>query len=224
MAKSNTRKYIIWGSGAVLIGAIGYILWKKYRKPKEETKSSDDVVTDPNQNQNQNQNNNKPPVNPPAAPTQAEIDLATKYRAWANSTDALSQKWGKKSNYDLDATSSNPTGGTFRRSYDGGGKVAYEAALKVQEVAAKTIKKGDYVLVTTRAKQNTYYGDTLPANFKGKVKSAPANYKYKVNWFSKDSATGENIAYIFNKGDKTEGYVNGTGFQIYTKYLKKTTF
>jgi hypothetical protein len=54
MAKSNTRKYIIWGSGAVLIGAIGYMLWKKYRKPKEETKVAD-VTPDGSSNQTQTQ-------------------------------------------------------------------------------------------------------------------------------------------------------------------------
>jgi hypothetical protein len=48
---------------------------------------------------------------------QQKPHLAIAYRTWANSTDDLSKKYGKKSSYDLDATSKNPTGGTFAKSY-----------------------------------------------------------------------------------------------------------
>ena len=43
--------------------------------------------------------------------------IAKLYREWANSSDELSKKYGKKSVYDLDEISSNPYGGTFLKSY-----------------------------------------------------------------------------------------------------------
>ena len=43
--------------------------------------------------------------------------IAKLYRQWANSSDDLSKKYGKKSVYDLDEISSNPYGGSFLKSY-----------------------------------------------------------------------------------------------------------
>jgi len=43
--------------------------------------------------------------------------IAKLYREWANSSDNLSKKYGKKSVYDLDEISSDPYGGTFLKSY-----------------------------------------------------------------------------------------------------------
>ena len=227
MANSNSRKYIIRGSAAVLVGAILYMLWKKYRKPKEEKKPDETKVEEEKKEEKVNEkpvkDKGNPGGTPAATPTQAEIDLAIAYRIWANSTDYKIRTYGATSKYKLDKTSSNPYNSNFTDSYSAG-KTEYDAFLKAIVDDANTIKKGDYVLVTTRGKQATYYGEPIAANYKGDIKSAPANYKYKVSKITKDSATGELMAYIFNIGDTTGGYANGTGFQIYTKYLKKTTF
>ena len=49
--------------------------------------------------------------------TEKQKTIAKLYRQWANSSDDISKKYGKKSKYDLDETSSNPYGGTFINSY-----------------------------------------------------------------------------------------------------------
>ena len=49
--------------------------------------------------------------------TTEQKTIAKLYRLWANSTDELSKKYGKKSIYDLDEKSNNPYGGTFLKSY-----------------------------------------------------------------------------------------------------------
>jgi len=69
----------------------------------------------------------------PPIPQISNKDLAVAYRTWANSTDELSKKWGKKSKYDLDATSTNPNNSYFIKSYNGGGKIEYESYLNSQE-------------------------------------------------------------------------------------------
>ena len=49
--------------------------------------------------------------------TEKQKTIAKLYRQWANSSDDLSKKYGKKSVYDLDEISSNPYGGSFLKSY-----------------------------------------------------------------------------------------------------------
>lgn len=44
MAKTNTRKYLIYGSIAAIVGVIGYYIWKDSKKPEEKPK--DDGVVD----------------------------------------------------------------------------------------------------------------------------------------------------------------------------------
>jgi hypothetical protein len=46
--------------------------------------------------------------------------VAKYYRLWANSTPELSKKYGKESEFDLDATRKDPTSGTFNKSYSQG--------------------------------------------------------------------------------------------------------
>lgn len=124
MAKTNTRKYLIYGSIAAIVGVVVYYIWKgskKDEKPKDETLPINDGSF---------KDENKDDGTPSTAPTQAQIDLATAYRKWANSTDALKKKWGKTSTYDLDETSPNPYNSYFTNSYNGGGKAEYEAYLK----------------------------------------------------------------------------------------------
>jgi hypothetical protein len=47
-------------------------------------------------------------------------ELAKLYRLWANSSPELSKKYGKKSEYDLDAVIKDPRSGTFNKSYSQG--------------------------------------------------------------------------------------------------------
>lgn len=119
--KSNRKdKIIVWVSIAILLGIGGYFGVKKLKQLKDEKaaaaeaeklkKESDSsvepVVTPPNNSGGTN-----------SSPSAVDTAIAIAYRTWANSTDALSKKYGKKSKYDLDATSNNPTKGTFSRSY-----------------------------------------------------------------------------------------------------------
>lgn len=139
MAKTNTRKYLIYGSIAAIVGVIGYYIWKsskKDEKPKDETPApdNDEKEKDGKVNENPVKDNKGKGDGGGAtvtAPTQAQIDLATAYRKWANSTDALKKKWGKTSTYDLDETSTIPyEANYFLKSYQGGGQAEYEAYLK----------------------------------------------------------------------------------------------
>ena len=52
--------------------------------------------------------------------------IAKLYREWANSSEGLSKKYGKKSVYDLDEISSDPYGGTFLKSYKVG-KIKFDS-------------------------------------------------------------------------------------------------
>tara|TARA_R110000868_G_scaffold120986_1_gene321013 strand:- start:5538 stop:6314 length:777 start_codon:yes stop_codon:yes gene_type:complete len=116
--KSNSKdKIIIWVSIAILLGIGGYFGVKKLKQFKEEkaekekkTSESDtseeSVVTPPDKSDETK-----------SSPSAVDTAIAIAYRTWANSTDALIKKYGKKSKYDLDATSNNPTKGTFSRSY-----------------------------------------------------------------------------------------------------------
>ena len=64
-------------------------------------------------------------------PTTDDVDqvaLAKNYRQWANSTSKLIDKYGKKSDYDLDSTnSSDPANDHFKKSY-AAGREEFEAA------------------------------------------------------------------------------------------------
>ena len=87
-------------------------------------------------------------------PTTDDVDqvaLAKNYRQWANSTDALSKKYGKKSGYNLDSTySSDPANDYFDRSYAAGredfekdGGMDTEHKAKAPKKKAKIDKNGN---------------------------------------------------------------------------------
>lgn len=139
------------------------------------------------------------------------------FRAWVNDTYP---KYAKE--IKLERT------GSYNNSYI---QKAYDKYGNQYEAYKKKIRVNDWVKVTTRNKQTTYFGNPIAVSgqvntgySRGYDKSAPANFKYKVRRISKDGATGEEMAYIFNNADKSNGYTNGTGFLVYTKYLQKTTF
>jgi hypothetical protein len=97
--------------------------------------------------------------------SQKQKTIAKLYRQWANSSDDLSKKYGKKSIYDLDETSSNPYGGSFLKSYKVG----------------KT--KFDSVWLSTAA------GSEFINLSKGGEYRYSYNYKNKEWWNSSDGAT-----------------------------------
>ena len=112
-AGSSKEKIIVRLSLAILLGIGGYFGIKKLRKLKDEK-----AEAEAERLKNESNNSETPVITPSNDSNSAtETALAIAYRTWANSTDALSKKYGKKSSYDLDATSKNPTKGTFSKSY-----------------------------------------------------------------------------------------------------------
>jgi hypothetical protein len=209
MAKSNTRKYIIWGSGAVLVGAIAYILWKKYRKPKEDAKSTGVDTTPQSETQTQT-NTSSSSSNTPSGPTAAQIDLNNKYRTWANSTPELAKKWGKTSKYDLDATGSYND--YFLKSYNGGGKAEYEAFLKGgntpgEILLAQNVKSVDRLAKSWGATKSFYQltgaatgimANKLERNFVG-TNSKGQMRAYKITLYSQASATDKKPTFLLEE-------------------------
>lgn len=144
MAKTNTRKYLIYGSIATIVGVLAYFIWKGSKKP--QTPKNIDETPSPLGDDNKSQGGSS------TSPTTEQVALATAYRKWANSTDALSLKWGKKSTYDLDETSSTPYNNYFTNSYNGGGKAEYEAYLKESK---QPISSGNKNIFNFLINQNT---------------------------------------------------------------------
>ena len=224
MEKSNTRKYIIWGSAAVLLGVVGYMLWKKYRKPKDEVKT--DVIPGQTPVETQVQTPVQNSSSTPSGPTAAQTELATKYRTWANSTDALSQKWGKKSKYDLDATGSYNK--FFLDSYNGGGKAEYEASLSsgVSNASNKQIfdkvrdslyNNKSAVLVTEGGKNGRKI--TIPFSVKTDGSYLPWMIGYKLVLYSMEGASNEKpIYHIYSPDGKQSqaGYWNYSTSKIWS--------
>ena len=64
--------------------------------------------------------NNRGSVDESEKSTNVSNSLQHYYRLWANSTPELSKKYGKESEYDLDAIRKDPTSGTFNKSYSQG--------------------------------------------------------------------------------------------------------
>jgi hypothetical protein len=127
MAKTNTRKYIIYGSIATIVGVIGYYIWKsskKDEKPKDETPAPD------NDGKEKDGKVNETPVkdnkgkdggggdNPEkdkalASPTGFDKATGDKFRVWFN--DNYPEMAGKKG-FDLDR-SGEPDNSNIRRAY-----------------------------------------------------------------------------------------------------------
>jgi hypothetical protein len=133
-------------------------------------------------------------------PTAEQTATATAYRIWANSTDDLSKWYGKKSSFDLDASSSNPYNLNFLRSY-ASGNTDYKAYLKAQGVATTTsnAKQDQIEQITKIAARyaapilghskggqmvNLFFG----AKFQGEKKA------YKVSIFEKNPTDGSKDA------------------------------
>ena len=133
MTPKGKKNLFIGLALTTIVGAAGYLIWSMNpKKPKGETPPppppSDDpppVVTPPVVNTGSGTSSGGSSGGGYTPPTKSE--LATAYRAWANSTAELSKKYGKESKYDLDATGS--ANSFFDKSY-AAGKTEYEAYLK----------------------------------------------------------------------------------------------
>ena len=78
----------------------------------------------------------KTDIKPPSSvkPTTDDVDqveLATKYRIWANSSSALQKKYGKSSKFKLDPKSNDPANTNFDKSYKEG-QTAFDARDKTK--------------------------------------------------------------------------------------------
>jgi hypothetical protein len=140
MEANKKRKIIIWSSVLTILGIGGYFGYKwlkdngKIGKPKP--KPNTDTPNLGNQSSGGSSSGGSSSGGSSSGGsssggssskiTAEEKALATQYRVWANSTDELSKKWGKKSTYDLDASSTTPYNSFFLKSYNGGGKAEYE--------------------------------------------------------------------------------------------------
>jgi len=224
MAKSNTRKYLIYGSIAAIVGVIGYYIWKSSKKddkPKDETPALDNDGNEKDGKVNETPVKDKGNVGTPAtAPTQEKIDLAKAYRTWANSTDALSLKWGKKSKYDLDATRTDPYGGTFLTSYNDGGKAEYEAFLKGSSAGANQIatnKKNMDALIeawygNSAAKKYSDTGRSLQIQF-DPAQSWNDPYFWQINFYGNTNGKSSPTYSISDGSNKRVG----TGYWLFSQ-------
>jgi hypothetical protein len=124
------KKYLVYGAIAT-IGAVLYYFWKKDKDDRDrEAQEKLDVQSGTPRTDVANNANNSNLSSASNTTTQAQIELATAYRKWANSTEELKKKWGKTSKYDLDETSTSPYNSFFLDSYNGGGKAEYEKSLQ----------------------------------------------------------------------------------------------
>lgn len=206
--EAKTKKRIVIGTSvAVILGVGGYYLYK-FLKDKGVfggKKGIDDdgtgetvVTTSSSSSSSSNNSSNKPQI------TTAQIELATAYRIWANSTDTLKKKYGKTSTYDLDATSKTPYNSYFTKSY-AAGKADYEKAAKsavesqndqVAQISAIAARYGRPITVLPKGGMSvefTFSGETNGATQYYKLliseKSSTTNTKYKGSLVWKLSAT-----------------------------------
>jgi hypothetical protein len=107
--------------------------------------------------------------------TEKQKTIAKLYRQWANSSDDLSKKYGKKSIYDLDETSTNPYSGTFLKSYKVGKP-------KFDSVWLSTASGSGYINLSKGGEYKYSY-----------------NYKTKEWWNSSDGTT---LNYTINPNEK----------------------
>lgn len=224
---ANLNKGLKIAIGIALVGITGATIFfvvkriKEARsKAKEKLDKSNNDADSGTQKPQSSSGTQKPQSSTPSTTTTIPFKNNTEgnlFRAWVNDTYP---KYAKE--IKLERT------GSYNNSYI---QKAYDKYGNQYEAYKKKIRVNDWVKVTTRNKQTTYFGNPIAVSgqvntgySRGYDKSAPANFKYKVRRISKDGATGEEMAYIFNNADKSNGYTNGTGFLVYTKYLQKTTF
>ena len=188
MANTKRKGLVIVAAIGVLaaLAYIGYTLFGG----KSDKDSKDD---DPNKDVAENDVDNTNVVSNNVATAQNE--LATKYRIWANSTDALSKKYGKKSSFDLDEISTTPYNSFFIKSY-AVGKADYEKSLIP---AAKPIvfpdPKQQIINLSTRYKtsvRNHPKGQLfVQLNFKGTLNGSARDFKLDI--YERNPANGKKM-------------------------------
>ena len=97
--KSNSKdKIIVWVSIAILLGIGGYFGVKKLKELKDKKAAEQERL------KNESNSSVEPVVTPSnnsggtnSSPSAVDTAIAIAYRTWANSTDALKKKYGKKS-------------------------------------------------------------------------------------------------------------------------------
>ena len=135
--KSTKQKIVIGFSLMAILGVggyFGYEWWKK--RPKKGTVKTDEAeVNTGSTSSTGNTGSSKPKI----TITKKQINAATAYRIWANSTTALKNKYGKTSSFDLDASSSTPYNKFYLASVKVGGKefLKYLSSAKGISDAAK---------------------------------------------------------------------------------------
>lgn len=145
---------------------------------------------------------------------QSRSELATNYRAWANSTDALSKKYGKQSQYDLDATGS--ANAFFDRSY-AAGKTEYEAYLlslaAITEDSLPNILKGVNLNIPDSWHQARMFGKNAAGNFYIRLNTSGGKYLYwfdSGNWKVWDTKTSKKLSNgTYSNGGRTATGVDG---------------
>ena len=142
--EGKTKKRLVIGTSVVIILSVGGYYLYKWLKDSGKIGGK---VTDESLSEETNFVAEKPKGSKPQI-TQAQIELATAYRIWANSTDTLNKKYGKDSSYDLNATSNVPYNSYFTKSY-AAGKTEYEKAAK-DAVASQNDQVAQISAIATR--------------------------------------------------------------------------
>lgn len=154
MAEGKSKKGVVAVALLAFIGALGYLAYSLVPKKDEEEEEDGDVDggdVDGDDSSSGGGGGGGSYVAPTEDPMRA---IAAEYRLWANSTDALSKKYGKESSYNLDAEiSGNPNNSWFRKSY-AAGKAEFEAWKKKQSVNA--VIKPIYDIVSKGSGKTTY--------------------------------------------------------------------
>ena len=186
MEATTKKKLIIGTSVAVILGVGGYFL-HKFLKDKgvfggkkgiDDDGTGETVTTSYSSSSSSSSNNssNKPKITP------AQIELATAYRIWANSTDTLKKKYGKTSTYDLDATSKTPYNSYFTKSY-AAGKADYEKAAK-DAVESQNDQVAQISAIATRYKRDIKVlpkgGMSVTFTFSGETNGTTQYYKLLI--------------------------------------------
>jgi len=164
MEAKTKKRVVIWTSVAVILGVGGYFLYKYLKDSgKIGKKGADAAAADAAAAAAAaaSSGGGGGGAVSSATPTAAQVALATAYRIWANSTDELNKKYGKKSKYDLDASSSTPYNSFFEKSY-AAGKADYEASLK--QPTATNVKQDQIEQITKIAAR---YKVPIEAHSKG---------------------------------------------------------
>lgn len=177
MEAKTKKKVIIWTSVAAILGVGGYFLYKylkdtgKIGKPKKDDTGQTETKTTTTQSTG-TQGGGATISGVSSGATEANKALAIAYRIWANSTDALSKKYGKKSQYKLDKSTPIPYNSFFVKSY-AAGKAEYDKSLAtggtkgggstLEEIAKIAARYG------LNVKQSSKNGTYTSAKFGGKV-------------------------------------------------------